>query len=53
MANDDTGKSQRARRLQQFGAIVQGLALGFLIVLAGMELASLAGGLSPFKYQGF
>jgi|GWRWMinimDraft_5_1066013.scaffolds.fasta_scaffold247048_2 hypothetical protein len=39
-----------ARRL---GAVVQGLTLGFLLVLALMELASLAGNLSPFKYQGF
>ena len=53
MASDETGKNLRARRLQQLGAIVQGLVLGFLIVLALMELASLAGGLSPFKYQGF
>ena len=43
----------RQRRLRQLGAVLQGLALGFLIVLAGMELASLAGGVSPFKYQGF
>lgn len=41
---------QTARRL---GAVLQGLALGFLLVLALMELASLAGNLSPFKYQGF
>ena len=43
----------RHRRLQQLGAILQGLVLGVMIVLAGIELASLAGGLSPFKYQGF
>lgn len=35
------------------GAIAQGLLLGFLVVLAGMELLSLAVGVSPFKYQGF
>ena len=34
----------RHRRLQQLGAILQGLVLGVLIVLAGIELASLAGG---------
>jgi len=45
--------TRRQRRLRQIGAVLQGLALGFLIVLAGMELASLAGGVSPFKYQGF
>ena len=43
----------RQKRLRQIGAVLQGLALGFLIVLAGMELASLVGGVSPFKYQGF
>lgn len=53
MANDPVPESLRHRRLRQCGAILQGVALGFLIVLAGMELASLAGGLSPFKYQGF
>ena len=41
------------RRFTRAGSVAQGLALGFLIVLAAMELASLAGGLSPFKYQGF
>ena len=35
------------------GAIAQGLILGFLVVLAAMELLSLAAGISPFKYQGF
>lgn len=53
MANDPAPENLRQRRLRRFGAILQGLALGFLIVLAGMELASLVGGLSPFKYQGF
>lgn len=53
MANNLGLESPRHRRLRRFGAILQGVALGFLIVLAGMELASLAGGLSPFKYQGF
>lgn len=57
MANEPAAEldrnRHRHRRLRQLGAIVQGLALGFLIVLALMELASLAGGLSPFKYQGF
>ena len=43
----------RQKRLRQIGAVIQGLALGYLIVLAGMELASLVGGVSPFKYQGF
>jgi hypothetical protein len=38
---------------RQLGAIVQGIVLGFLLVLALMELASLAGNLSPFRYQGF
>ena len=41
------------RGFTRAGAVAQGIALGFLIVLAAMELASLAGGLSPFKYQGF
>jgi hypothetical protein len=53
MAHDPAKGSRKEQRLRQFGAILQGVALGFLIVLAGMELASLAGGLSPFKYQGF
>lgn len=35
------------------GAIAQGMALGFLVVLAAMELLSLAADISPFKYQGF
>ncbi len=35
------------------GAIAQGLLLGLLVVLAGMELLSLAADVSPFKYQGF
>ncbi len=35
------------------GAVAQGLVLGFLVVLAGMELLSLAADISPFKYQGF
>ncbi len=39
-----------ARRI---GAVAQGLALGYLVVLAGMELASLAAGISPFAYQGY
>lgn len=39
--------------VRKAGAITQGLVLGFLVVLAAMELASLAGHLSPFKYQGF
>lgn len=39
--------------LWRAGAIAQGLALGFLVVLAGMELLSLAADISPFKYQGF
>lgn len=52
---DDAGDKTalRLRRFRQAGAIAQGVALGFLVVLAGMELASLAGHLSPFKYQGF
>lgn len=52
MADDQTALL-RASRARQAGAILQGLALGFLVVLAGLELASLAGSLSPFKYQGF
>ena len=43
----------RMRGFTRAGSVAQGLALGFLSVLAAMELASLAGGLSPFKYQGF
>lgn len=39
--------------LRRAGAIAQGLLLGFLVVLAGMELLSLAAEISPFKYQGF
>jgi hypothetical protein len=39
--------------LRRIGAVVQGLLLGFLVVLAGMELLSLAADVSPFKYQGF
>lgn len=38
---------------RRVGAVAQGLALGFLVVLAAMELASLAADISPFKYQGF
>lgn len=38
---------------RKVGAIVQGVVLGFLVLLAVMELASFAGHLSPFKYQGF
>ena len=54
MADDEAGRAAlRLRRLRQAGAVAQGLVLGFLVVLAGMELASLAGHLSPFKYQGF
>jgi hypothetical protein len=54
MADDADGKTTlRLQKFRQAGAIAQGLALGFLVVLAGMELASLAGHLSPFKYQGF
>lgn len=49
----DAPLTRRQQRLRQIGAVVQGLALGFLLVLAGMELASLVGGVSPFKYQGF
>lgn len=50
---DEQVLSRRVARARQAGAILQGLVLGFLVVLAGMELASLAGSLSPFKYQGF
>jgi|APEBP8051072210_1049370.scaffolds.fasta_scaffold20071_2 hypothetical protein len=45
--------ARAAARARAAGAVLQGLVLGFLVVLAGMELASLAGALSPFKYQGF
>jgi hypothetical protein len=48
---DEQAALRRAARAA--GAVLQGLVLGFLVVLAGMELASLAGALSPFKYQGF
>lgn len=41
------------RRFRRAGAVAQGLVLGFLVVLAGMELLSLAADVSPFKYQGF
>jgi hypothetical protein len=40
-------------RLRRAGAVMQGLVLGFLVVLAGIELAALAGAVSAFKYQGF
>ena len=54
MAIDQTEQtSDRMRWCRRTGAIAQGLALGFLVVLAAMQLASMAGGLSPFKYQGF
>lgn len=54
MADDRAEQTAlQLRRLRQAGAIAQGLALGFLVVMAAMELASLAGHLSPFKYQGF
>jgi predicted lipid-binding transport protein (Tim44 family) len=43
----------QTRWARRAGAIAQGLALGFLVVLAGMELLSLAADVSPFKYQGF
>lgn len=43
----------RLARWRRAGAIAQGIVLGFLVVLAGMELASLAADISPFKYQGF
>ena len=49
----ETAMTLRQKRLRQLGAVLQGLALGFLIVLAGMEVASLAGGVAPFMYQGF
>lgn len=54
MADDPmTQQTLWSRRARQAGAVAQGLILGFLVVLAGMELASLAGALNPFKYQGF
>lgn len=39
--------------LRRAGAILQGLILGFLVGLAGIELMALAGAVSAFKYQGF
>jgi hypothetical protein len=54
MPNDElVPASSWLRRCKKAGAVAQGLALGFLVVLAASELASLAGNLSPFKYQGF
>ncbi len=54
MNNDKNEMAEHWLQLfRQAGAITQGLVLGFLVVLAAIELASLAGHLSPFKYQGF
>ena len=50
---DEVAQKRTVQTARQVGAILQGLVLGFLLVLALMELASLAGNLSPFKYQGF
>lgn len=47
---EDTGGTLRARLA---GAILQGIVLGIFLVPALIELASLAGGIAPFKYQGF
>lgn len=41
---------QRARVV---GQITAGLLIGCLLVPALLELASLVGGISAFKYQGF
>lgn len=35
------------------GRVVQGVVLGLLLLPALFVLASLAGDISPFKYQGF
>lgn len=35
------------------GRVVLGLALGLALAPALLELAALAGNVSPFKYQGF
>lgn len=54
MATDPASpETARMRRFRRAGAVAQGLVLGFLVVLAGMELLSLAADVSPFKYQGF
>ncbi|WP_165786992.1 hypothetical protein [Pseudohalioglobus lutimaris] len=37
----------------QLGAVIQGLALGGMLILALSELALLQSGASIFKYQGF
>lgn len=53
MPIDPQAAEARLVWFRRAGAIAQGVALGFLVVLAGMELASLAADISPFKYQGF
>jgi hypothetical protein len=54
MATDPApAETARQRRFRRAGAVAQGLVLGVLVVLAGMELMSLAADISPFKYQGF
>jgi hypothetical protein len=38
---------------RRLGQICMGFAVGILLVLALIELYSLAGHLTPFRYQGF
>jgi hypothetical protein len=42
--------TKMARRL---GQVVQGVAIGLLLVLALFELIAQAGGVTVFQYQGF
>ena len=50
MSGQDRARISKARLA---GRIAQGLVLGLLLLPALFELASLAGDISPFKYQGF
>ena len=43
----------RVSRARIAGRVAQGILLGLLLLPALFKLASLAGDISPFKYQGF
>ena len=48
-----TATDRPVSRARRAGRIAQGVVLGILLLPALFELASLAGDISAFKYQGF